>query len=421
MPGGSPVPPEFVRQVRNALAHLYDYAYLQNHPLAALVDPRHDLDRVTRGQRLRRLLLDCLEALHPQADSEAASEAARAHSMLIFRYVDGVPLKEIAAMRALGLRQAYREVERGVEAVARILQDRLQEINLQTAMITSHGIETAGDPLLTAQAEVARLRQSARTETLDPLEVIQSVLDLLRPVSKRTGIDIRLTTPGTWPVVRGDRVMLRQALLNLFTYALDSVARGDLLVSAQSTAAELLLDISESPTVSRTCPISPPGEAQVSLPVSQALLVAQGGRLETLHKEGCWQARIALPFPGQPTILMVDDNRDLVALLQRYLAGHKFKVVSALNGEQALRLAEELQPRLITLDIMMPNLDGWEVLQKLKAAPKTSHIPVIICSVLQARELAQSMGASGYISKPVRQEELLQVLQRWLGPLPPAP
>ncbi len=70
-------------------------------------------------------------------------------------------------------------------------------------------------------------------------------------------------------------------------------------------------------------------------------------------------------------------------------------------------------------DVMMPNLDGWEVLQQLKAGPATTNIPVIICSVLPARELAQGMGASGYVSKPIRQEDLLQALQRWLGPLPP--
>jgi len=415
------VPPALLRQVRNALAHLYDHAYLQNHPLAALVDPGRDLDRVTRGQRLRRLLLDCIEALRPQSDSDAASEAARAHSMLTFRYVDGVPLKEIAAMRALGLRQAYREVERGVEAVARILQDQLPGAQPEAGAAPPPG-EAASDPLLTAQAEVARLRQTVHSESLNLLEILQGVLELLHPISERTGVHIRLATPAPWPAVRGDRVLLRQALLNLFTHALDAVARGDLLVAVQPAGAGLDLEIAESPVVSRTSPIAPPieAQAQVSLPVCQALLQAQGSRLEIRRAEGRWQARVVLPAASQPTILVIDDNPDLVALLQRYLAGHELKVVGATDGAQALQLAAELQPLLITLDVMMPNRDGWEVLQQLKAAPATAHIPVIVCSVLPARELARSMGASGYISKPVRQEDLLQALQRWLGPLPPA-
>jgi CheY-like chemotaxis protein len=413
---------EFVRQVRNALAHLYDHAYLQNHPLAALVDPCGDLDRVTRGQRLRRLLLDCIETLRPQAEAAASQESARAHSMLTFRYVDGVPLKEIAAMRALGSRQAYREVQRGVQAVARILQERLAEGRQLASSLAALQGDAGGDPLLTAQAEVARLQQTVHSETLNLFEITQGVLDLLRPITERTGVRIRLATPPPWPPALGDRVMLRQALLNLFTYALDSVARGDLIASVSPAATGLCLEISESPTVSRICPISPPTEAQaqVSLPVGQALLQAQSGRLETRRTEGRWQARVLLPVPGRQTILVIDDNQDLVSLLQRYLAGHDLQVVGASDGEQALRLADELQPRLITLDVMMPNLDGWEVLQRLESGSRTARIPVIICSVLHARELAQSAGASGYIGKPVRQEELLQLLRRWLGPLPPA-
>lgn len=417
MPEPDALSPDFVRQVRNLLAHLYDYAYLQNHPLAALLDPGRHLDRVTRGQRLRRLLLDCLEALRPQADADAASDAARAHSMLTFRYVDGLPMKEIAAMRALGLRQTYREVERGVEAVARILQDRLRE------PLASAGQDEARPNLLqTAQAEVARLRPAVRIETLDLGEILHGVLDLLRPLSERTGVAVRLASPQAWPPVRGDRIMLRQALLNLLTYALDSLAHGDLLISASAAATELYVDVAESPTISRTCPVAPPleAQAQVSLPVSQALLAAQGGRLEVGRQEGRWRARLALPTPGQPTILAIDDNEDLTALLQRYLGGHEVKVIGVRDGEQALRLAEELQPHLITLDVMMPALDGWEILQRLKASPATAHIPVVVCSVLHAKELAASMGASGYIPKPVRQDDLLRALQRWLGPLPPA-
>ena len=409
----NPVSPELVHQVRNALAHLYDHAYLQNHPLAALVDPQRDLDRVTRGQRLRRLLLDCIEALRPQSNSDAASEAARAHSMLTFRYIDGVPMKEIAAMRALGPRQAYREVERGVEAVARILQDRLA----QAAQSPGPHLDPAADPL-----QAARLQQAVRSESGDLYHVLEGVLQRLQPISRRTGVRIRLASPAPWPAVRGDRVLLRQALLSLLTHALDSVARGDLAISVSPAEAEVGLEIHESPVCSRCCPIAPPADAQaqVSLPVGQALLQAQGGRLETGRQEGCWRAQIVLPAMSQPTVLVIDDNQDLVALLQRYLAGHALKVVGALDSEQALRLAEELRPRLITLDVMMPNLDGWEVLQQLKAAPTTAGTPVIICSVLPARELAQGMGASGYIGKPVRQEDLLQMLQRWLGPLPPA-
>ncbi|MDI7277331.1 MAG: response regulator, partial [Anaerolineae bacterium] len=369
----------FVRQVRSALAHLYDYAYLQNHPLAALIDPAQHLDRVSRGQTLRRLLLDCIEALRPQQDDSARPEAARAHSMLTFHFVDGVPVKEIAALRALGQRQAYREMERSVEAVARVLHDRLRE-----GARDLRASDAPGDPLQTAQAEVARLRENLHAESLDLREVLHGVLELMQPVAESTGLRIILSPTADWPPVLADRVMLRQALLNLLTHALHAVVRGDLTISATAGPGELHLQMAESPVTSRTCPIPPPveGQARVSLPVCEALLAAQGGRLETHREGGCWQASIALPTPGRMTILVVDDNRDLVSLIRRYLAGHDLQVLGATGAEEALHLAAQLQPRLITLDVMMPNQDGWEALQKLKASPVTRHIPVVVCSVL---------------------------------------
>jgi len=104
-------PAELIRQVRSALAHLYDYAYLQNNPLAALLDPEAALDRVARAQHLRRLLVDCIEALKPQGESAPGSQASRAYPILTYRYIDGLSMIDIARKRALSLRQAYREHE----------------------------------------------------------------------------------------------------------------------------------------------------------------------------------------------------------------------------------------------------------------------------------------------------------------------
>ncbi len=153
--------------------------------------------------------------------------------------------------------------------------------------------------------------------------------------------------------------------------------------------------------------------------MAQALVEAQGGYLEVYDSEGKWRARVSLPTSGRATILVIDDNADIVALFQRYLGGHEVSVVGATDGEEALRLAVELQPQAITLDVMMPNQDGWEILHRLKSSPDTQHIPVIVCSVLDEPQLALAMDASDTITKPVSQVGLLAVLQRWMGPLQP--
>ncbi|UCC63008.1 MAG: response regulator, partial [Anaerolineae bacterium] len=226
-------------------------------------------------------------------------------------------------------------------------------------------------------------------------------------------------SPDRWPGIVADRVIFSQTLLNLLSYALQ-VSHGDLAVRACRDQRGLLIKVWESPgtalppTPSRTQP------DEVSLAVAQALVEVQGGQLETGDRDGQWQARIYLPTAGEKTILVIDDNLDIIALFERYLAGHQVGVVGAIDSEQALRLAGERRPQAITLDIMMPSQDGWEILQELKSSPDTQHIPVIVCSVLNEPRLAKSMGADDYITKPVNQVELLEVLRRWIGPLQPA-
>ncbi|MCS7222794.1 MAG: response regulator [Anaerolineae bacterium] len=411
-------PPELTQLVRSALAHLYDYAYLQNHPLAFILDVERDLDKVTRAQKVRRVLLDCIEALRPQGHGDALSDAARAYAILTYRYVDGLSMEEIEEKLALSRRQVYREHAKGVEAVASVLWDRIRE-KRDRAFLSALAESTAEDRLKAAQAEVARLRETVHIEPLNPREVLEGVLALLNPRIQQTGIQLHLPAQ-TWPPVIADRIMLRQAFLNVLSYALDAASQKALIITGTAERRGLVVEICELPTAGSVP--HPPliKRAGVGLAVAQALIEAQGGRLETVEGGKPFRARILLPTAERPTILVVDDNAGLVALFQRYLGGHDVCVVGATSGEQALLLARELQPQVITLDVMMPHQDGWEILQKLQSSPDTRHIPVIVCSVLNERELALAMGASDYLVKPISQMELLATLRRWLGVLLPA-
>ncbi|HLG52111.1 MAG TPA: response regulator [Chloroflexota bacterium] len=408
--------PELVRLVRNALTHLYDTAYLENHPLTVILDAAGRLDHVTRAQRLRRLLLECIEALRPQAADGVGPEASRAHAILTYRYIDGMTMEEIAARRALSERQAYRELERGLEAVAALLQERIGNLEPALAGGTPMEMPFPDDPLQVARVEVARLRETVRAESLDPGEILQGVLSMLEPIEEQIGVRFSVQTPATWPSIVADRVMLRQAVLNLLTYAAHLLAPGDLSVRAATTEGVLQITVdgrSSQPKGARA--LRPVGETdRVRLLVARALVEAQGGRLETDQASDYWTARLSFRIAARTTILVVDDNQDLIALFRRYVAGHDITVVGASESAQALRLAAELQPGLITIDVMMPGLDGWEILQQIKATPTISHIPVIVCSVLHEPELARSMGASDYLVKPVQQADFLAVLDRHL-------
>jgi CheY-like chemotaxis protein len=99
-------------------------------------------------------------------------------------------------------------------------------------------------------------------------------------------------------------------------------------------------------------------------------------------------------------------------MFRRYLSQTNLKVVGVKEPEQVLPLARQLHPQVITLDVMMPSMDGWEILQTLQTDPETRHIPVIVCSVWDEPELAFSLGAADFLKKPITQKDLLAALIR---------
>jgi CheY-like chemotaxis protein len=414
-------PAELVRLTRNALAHLYDAAYLENHPLAIALDATARLDRVTRAQRLRRLLLDAVEALRPQEHDGTVPEAARAYAILSYRYVDGTTMEEIAAKRALSERQAYRELERGLEAVAALVRERIGEAGLGIALTPTTGMQTSESQLQVAQAEVARLQRTVQLESLNPLEIVQGVRPMLAGLQERAGIRIDIASAEVWPLIVADRVMLRQALLNVLTYAIHQTRLGEVSVAALTEGRELRVEVQGKRASAESASAESETEPdRMRLTVAKALVTSQGGRLEGRSDEHGSYTSLWFPIVARKTILVIDDNQDLVALFRRYLAGYEVAVIPATESQQATRLAAERRPDVITLDVMMPNLDGWDVLQQLKSEPAIADIPVVVCSVLDEAELALNLGASGYLTKPIQQPDLLAVLGPYLAQASPA-
>jgi hypothetical protein len=124
------------------------------------------------------------------------------------------------------------------------------------------------------------------------------------------------------------------------------------------------------------------------------------------------------PAAAGRVVLVIDDDPGARELLQRFLAREGFSVVTAAGGEEGLRLARELRPDAITLDVLMPGLDGWAVLGALKADAGTADIPVIMLTMVDDRNLGYALGAADYLTKPVDRERLLATLARFRRDLP---
>ncbi len=121
----------------------------------------------------------------------------------------------------------------------------------------------------------------------------------------------------------------------------------------------------------------------------------------------------AEPPEGRPVVLVVEDDPTVSRLIALYLIQEGYRVEHAADGEEAIEKAREIQPFAITLDIMLPRQDGWEVLRKLKALSSTRDIPVIIVSIIDNPELGFSLGAIDYLTKPIDRGALIESLRKY--------
>jgi CheY-like chemotaxis protein len=117
--------------------------------------------------------------------------------------------------------------------------------------------------------------------------------------------------------------------------------------------------------------------------------------------------------PHAPLVLVIDDDPAARDLLGRYLQAEGFAVVTAASGDEGLRLARERRPVAITLDVLMPGVDGWSVLSTLKADPELADIPVVVVSILDDRGLGFALGATDYLTKPIDRDRLLAIVRRY--------
>jgi CheY-like chemotaxis protein len=150
-------------------------------------------------------------------------------------------------------------------------------------------------------------------------------------------------------------------------------------------------------------------------PVAMQLSERLGWSLTHGDLEGDMRLTTLTIISGTSRILVIDDNPRFVELLTRYLTNHAYVIVAASNGADGLRMAQEVQPDVIILDVMMPEVDGWELLQRIRMNPQLEHIPILVCSVFYDPELAQSLGASMSIVKPVSQDQILTALDQLIA------
>jgi CheY-like chemotaxis protein len=122
---------------------------------------------------------------------------------------------------------------------------------------------------------------------------------------------------------------------------------------------------------------------------------------------------------GAPTVLVIDDDPTVHDLMQRFLRKEGWRIQAAISGEEGLRLAKTLRPAVITLDVMMPGMDGWAVLTALKTDPDVADIPVIMLTIVDDKIMGYALGVADYLTKPVDWERLAALWQKYHCAHPP--
>jgi len=338
-----------------------------------------------------------------------------------------------------------------------VLPDR-QYGNLEKILASAnHLLALINDVLDLSKIEAGRMDLHPRDFDLEPL-FDQCLLTVEPMVKSKVQLikDIQADTPR----LHNDPEKLRQILINLLSNAAKFTEEGAITVSAHRHGPDVLIAVSDTG-------IGIPEQAQrlvfeefrqvdssstrqyggtgLGLSISRHLARLMGGDI-TLHsafkKGSTFTVRVPLHFgPASPpristsdadphqggtveiddsdresssahVVLAIDDDPDIVILLGEYLAGSGYRVVGARTGENGLRLARSLRPDVVTLDVLMPGADGWEILTKLKADPETRDLPIVLLTVVDQKDLGFRLGAADYLLKPFDREGLVAALQR---------
>lgn len=398
------LPDGYIDQIRDLLEHLYDPSYLQNHLLTQGWVLERGLAGENGAAQIRRILIEAIESTNPGGNFYFRVPQARPYQMLSLHYVERLTILKAAHELGVSERQAYRDLRQGEENAALYLRNQA-------------GKPAAPPPALSVSAPGLNREPPNRPEIVGP-ERAHSYIDLLALVRKaavaverlssQQNVTLSVDLPESAVIIPTDSAVARQVLVNLFSRAIQQ-AQGQVHLQA--------IDHPDTFEVNLAYALRP-SNAPVNTvdALLQKFIQELGWSItEATAPDGSHRAELHILKPGL-NLLMIDDDEGFVALIKRYLTGYPVYIHSARNGVEGIAKAQQEPIGVIILDVMMPGLDGWEVLQTLRTDQRTLNIPVIICSVFNDPELARSLGASMLLPKPASQEHLVAALE-WLGQL----
>ncbi len=339
-----------------------------------------------------------------------------------------------------------------------MLQEEATEDGNEAYVADLEKIRSAGRHLLGLINEILDLskieagKMDLYIEEVDLAQVLDEVCSTIAPLLEKNGNTLVRETPAIG-TLQADVTKLRQVLLNLLSNACKFTDHGLIRLTAGVTTDADGAECIEIAVVDSGIGMTPEqmgrlfeafsqaeasttrrfGGTGLGLAISRRFCRMMGGDIAVSSDPGQGSTfTVRLPRRRVETnaaqamdalesgegsgeagmLLVIDDDPEVHTLLRRWLAKEGYRVEGAADGVTGLARARELRPDAIVLDVMMPGVDGWSVLQELRADPQLADTPVIILSMLEDRNLGFALGASEYLTKPVEPTRLVSALRR---------
>jgi CheY-like chemotaxis protein len=391
----------FSNLFKDLISRLYDRATIETHPLAPFF-PVPEAASTRRAELIQQLIENEIEQLRPEGKEILfQSPEWRPYLILQKRYIEGQDPHEIAYSLYIGDRQFRRDHSRALQALSlRVWQRYFQP--------ASQPAGAGSTDLFDDQASY-----ELHAEQLDLNEVFQGVVNLIAPRLKQENILLELDLSPSPLQVFTDRILLRQILLSLFNYVLHLRGQPRLILQTElnrSMSIGFRFDADEQWA-------SIQNDERDSLEFARRLSERLPARLDERYPaqdtSGPAEIRLVFTLSKPQAVMVMDDQVAAQRMFQRYLSRTNLEVIGVTDPTQGVEMIRKIQPALLILDVMMPCIDGWEVLQNLQLDPQTKHIPIIVCSAWGEPELARSLGAVAFLKKPVVQKDLLDLLIRF--------
>ncbi|HEY9078288.1 MAG TPA: response regulator [Anaerolineaceae bacterium] len=403
----------FLNLLRNALNHLYDPEVLRRNSLVQILKVNRHFDPALA---LQQVLVNEIQLMKSELGNDPASHSLKLYLVLLYRYIQKLSQEEAANQFAVSDRQLRREQHQALEVLAARIWEKyhLQEVsgpdqsNQRPGLITTLANPSDQPPSTVQNDDFSWLITTPLDQPTLPQPTIFSCLRMLNPIGASQSLTIETNFPDDLPALAVHATALRQIILNLLSFSIKRTSGKKIKLSIIPNQLDLVIQIQFA------CSGELDLNEDTNWSTTQKLVYLSKGKIDVIQEPGKAKFNLSLPISGKVNVLVIDDNTDIQRLLERFTLGTRYTLTALTNPLDFHNQVKKALPQIIVLDIMMPGIDGWEILERLHQTEETAEIPVIICSILGQKELALAMGAQTYIGKPVTRELFLSALDQAL-------